>query len=200
MNALAKCWTWIGFAFVPLAIGWAIYLRGGLSDQPPALGVLISRGYAGLLVSLIAGCALIWVLALYVRAARKQGVRTLVPPNTMFEEMDKRHTVISWATLVIFLGALCRARRIQRSVFRKFGPRLERSAAAGHRLLGKPREGASARLPFAALFLDGAAHRVRGARRGHLRVYPVRHRWRSELFRAAALGGRRLLDAGLPAT
>lgn len=108
MNALAKCWTWIGFAFVPFAAGWIIYLRGGLSDQPPPLGVLISRGYAGLLISLVAGCALIWVLALYVRAARKDGLYP-VPPNTMFEEMGKRHKVISWVTLVAFIGALLTA-------------------------------------------------------------------------------------------
>lgn len=109
MYALARCWTWIGSLFVPLAVGWAVYLRGGLSDQPPAMGVLISRGYAGLVISLVAGCALIWVLALYIRAARRQGLRLLIPPNTTFEELDKRNPVISWATLAVAFFVLTAA-------------------------------------------------------------------------------------------
>src|SRR5712671_4157325 len=124
MSALAKCWTWVGCAFVPLAFGWAIYLQGGLADQPPAMGVLISRGYAGLFESLVAGCVLIWLLALYVRAARKQGLRLLIPPNTNFEEMDKRNPAISWATLVIFVAVLVAALIV-------FGTRYSTSAVHG---------------------------------------------------------------------
>jgi hypothetical protein len=101
MKALAKTWTWIGQAFVPLAIGWSVYVRGGLDGPHLEEGVLISRGYWGLLVTLVVGVALSIVAALYIREARRARAQTLVPPNTMLEESD-RNTAISWVTLAVF--------------------------------------------------------------------------------------------------
>jgi hypothetical protein len=77
MLALAKLWTWVGNLFIPLAIGWALYIRGGLADRPPAIGVLVSRAYWGLLVTLITGAALIWALSLYVRLAERTNAPTV---------------------------------------------------------------------------------------------------------------------------
>jgi hypothetical protein len=102
MKALAKTWTWIGQAFVPLAIGWAVYVRGGLDGPHLEEGVLISRGYWGLLVTLAVGAALSIVAALYIRAARRAHAQTLVPPNTMLEETE-RNGVISWVTVAVFV-------------------------------------------------------------------------------------------------
>jgi hypothetical protein len=102
MKALAKSWTWIGQAFVPLAIGWGVYVRGGLDGPHLEEGVLISRGYWGLLVTLAVGAALSIVAVLYIRAARRAHVQTLVPPNTMLEETE-RNAVISWVTVAVFV-------------------------------------------------------------------------------------------------
>jgi hypothetical protein len=102
MKALAKTWTWIGQAFVPLAIGWGVYVRGGLDGPHLEEGVLISRGYWGLLVTLAVGAALSIVAALYIRAARRAHAQTLVPPNTMLEETE-RNAVISWVTVAVFV-------------------------------------------------------------------------------------------------
>jgi hypothetical protein len=101
MKALAKTWTWIGQAFVPLAIGWGVYVRGGLDGPHLEEGVLISRGYWGLLLTLAVGAALSLVAALYIRAARRAHAQILVPPNTMLEETE-RNTFISWITVMVF--------------------------------------------------------------------------------------------------
>jgi|SRR5579871_4706332 len=101
MKALAKTWTWIGQAFVPLAIGWGVYVRGGLDGPHVEEGVLISRGYWGLLLTLAVGAALSLVAALYIRAARRAHAQILVPPNTMLEETE-RNTFISWLTVTAF--------------------------------------------------------------------------------------------------
>src|ERR1700680_1319037 len=100
MLALAKLWTWIGNTFVPLAIAWAFYMRGGLTDRL-ATGVLISRGYWGIVGTLIAGGTLLWTMVLYVRLA-KQNSAILVPPNTVFEDDANRNRVISWGTVLVF--------------------------------------------------------------------------------------------------
>jgi hypothetical protein len=101
MKALAKTWTWIGQAFVPLAIGWGVYVRGGLDGPHLEEGVLISRGYWGLLLTLAVGAALSLVAALYIRAARRAHAQILVPPNSMLEETE-RNTFISWITVMVF--------------------------------------------------------------------------------------------------
>jgi hypothetical protein len=108
MLALAKLWTWIGNTFVPLAIGWAFYMRGGLTNPLP-MGVLISRGYWGIVVTLIAGAGLVWTMALYVRLAKKNGALIVVPPNTAFEDDASRNRVISWGTVVVFAVAVLSA-------------------------------------------------------------------------------------------
>lgn len=101
MKALAKMWTWIGQTFLPLAFGWAVYVRGGLDGPHLEEGVLISRGYWGLLVTLAVGAALAIVAALYVREARRTGAKTLVVPNTIFEEAE-RSALSSWVTVIAF--------------------------------------------------------------------------------------------------
>lgn len=103
MLPLAKLWTWIGTVFVPLAIGWMVYVRGGMSDSVAETGILISRGYWGLLATLIAGSALTWTLLLYVRLAKKSGQRFLVPPNTTFEDSNSRNIIVSSATLIVYI-------------------------------------------------------------------------------------------------
>ena len=52
MEPLAKLWTWTGRSFIPFAVGWAVFVRGGLDSASPSLGALVSRGYWGLLVTL----------------------------------------------------------------------------------------------------------------------------------------------------
>ncbi len=106
MLAFAKLWTWIGNLFIPLAIGWAVYVRGGLTDKPPSTGVLVSRSYWGLLVTLIVGATLIWTLALYVQLAKRKQALILVPPNTTFEDDTARSRIISWGTVVAFALAI----------------------------------------------------------------------------------------------
>lgn len=106
VKPLAKFWTWTGQAFIPLAIGWAVYVRNGFGDKAPPDGVLISRGYWGLLVTLLAGSALVWTCALYVRLAAKRHLRLLAPPNTTFEEGGERNAVISYATACVFALAV----------------------------------------------------------------------------------------------
>ncbi|TCU58366.1 hypothetical protein EDE08_13110 [Bradyrhizobium sp. R2.2-H] len=102
MMPLARLWTWIGNLFIPLAIGWALFVQNGFGDKPPPDGVLISRGYWGLLVSLLAGSALVWTAALYARQAKKARARILVPPNTAFEDAKDRSKVITYGTACIF--------------------------------------------------------------------------------------------------
>jgi hypothetical protein len=104
MLALAKFWTWVGHLFIPFAIGWSVYVRGGLTSAPPPTGVLVSRSYWGLLITLAVGTALIWALALYVREAKRKRASILVPPNTTFEE-DERNQLISWGTIIAFILA-----------------------------------------------------------------------------------------------
>jgi hypothetical protein len=102
MKPLAKLWTWTGQVFVPLAIGWAIYIRNGVGEKAPADGVLISRAYWGLLITLLAAATLASTCALYMRLASKRRARLLVPPNTLFEEGKERNAVISYGTACIF--------------------------------------------------------------------------------------------------
>jgi hypothetical protein len=109
MMPLAKLWSWTGHAFILFAIGWAIFVRGGLSDKALPEGVAISQGYWGLVVALIAANALILALALYVRAGKRAGITSLVPPNTNFEELEDRNLVISWGTVFVFLFAVALA-------------------------------------------------------------------------------------------
>jgi hypothetical protein len=109
MMPLARLWTWIGQIFIPLAIGWAIYIRHGFGEKLPPDGVLISRGYWGLLIALLAGSALVWTCALYIRLARKRRALLLVPPNTAFEDAKDRSGVISYGTACIFALAVLAA-------------------------------------------------------------------------------------------
>ena len=89
MIPLAKLWTWTGQLFIPLAFAWAVYIRNGLDSAPPADGVLVSRAYAGLVLTLAAATVLSWSFALYVRAARQRQAKVLVPPNTTFEDEER---------------------------------------------------------------------------------------------------------------
>lgn len=102
MMPLGRLWTWIGQLFIPFALGWAFYIRGGFGDKLPPDGVLISRGYWGLLATLLAGSALVWVCALYVRMAKKHRNRPLTPPNTAFEGAKDRSPAISYGTTCVF--------------------------------------------------------------------------------------------------
>lgn len=102
MGALAKLWTWTGHSFIPVAVGWAVFARGGLDSAAPSIGVLVSRGYWGLLMTLAAACVLIFAGALYVRAAKRNGLGIVVPPNTTFESGEERSLPISWGTVIIF--------------------------------------------------------------------------------------------------
>jgi hypothetical protein len=106
MLPFARLWTWVGNLFIPLAVGWAVYVRGGLTDKPPSNGVLVSRAYWGLLVTLITAAALTWTLAFYVRLAKRKYALILVPPNTTFEDDAVRSRAISWATLCAFALAV----------------------------------------------------------------------------------------------
>jgi hypothetical protein len=106
MIPLAKLWSWTGHAFILFAIGWAIFVRGGLSDKSLPEGVAISQGYWGLIVALIAANALIWTLALYVRAAKRENAKFLVPFNTNFEDLDDRNLIISWGSVTLFVIAV----------------------------------------------------------------------------------------------
>ncbi|WP_222016059.1 hypothetical protein [Rhizobium leguminosarum] len=73
-----------------------------MATEPPAVGVIISRAYWGLLVTLLVSAALAWTAALYVRLAKAEGASTLVPPNSTFEEPQLRNRFISWATVCVF--------------------------------------------------------------------------------------------------
>jgi hypothetical protein len=101
MLPLAKFWTFAGHLFIPLAMAWAYFVRTG-SDE----GVLVSRGYWGLLVSLLVGIAMISALALHVEAARRTKAAILIPPNTTFEDENNRHSLISWLSLIIFFVSI----------------------------------------------------------------------------------------------
>src|ERR1700730_13478789 len=106
MLPLARLWTWAGNLFIPLAVGWAVYVRGGLTDKPPSNGVLVSRAYWGLLVTLIVAATLTWTLAFYVHLAKRKHAMILVPSNTTFEDDAVRSRIISWATLCAFALAV----------------------------------------------------------------------------------------------
>lgn len=106
MEPLAKLWTWTGHSFIPLAVGWAVFVRGGLDNAPTSIGVLVSRGYWGLLLTLAAACVLIWSCALYVRAAKRKGFGIVTPPNTTFESSEARNPRISWGTIIVFALAV----------------------------------------------------------------------------------------------
>jgi phosphoglycerol transferase MdoB-like AlkP superfamily enzyme len=71
LTPLAKLWSWTGQAFILFAIGWAVFVRGGLSDKSLPEGVAISQGYWALVVALITANVLVWTFGLYVRAARR---------------------------------------------------------------------------------------------------------------------------------
>jgi len=96
MLPLAKFWTWLGNYFLPVAVAWAYFVRNG-----PDEGVKISRGYWGLVVSMVVGTLLILALTLYIREARKAKA-TIVPPNTTFETESDRNLVISWGSVVTY--------------------------------------------------------------------------------------------------
>src|SRR5947209_2189872 len=98
MMPLARLWTWTGQLFIPLALGWAVYVRNGLDTTAASEGVIVSRAYAGLLLTLACGAVLCWAFALYVHAAKQRGAHTLVPPNTTFENKKERNRALSWAT------------------------------------------------------------------------------------------------------
>jgi hypothetical protein len=102
MEPLAKLWTWAGHTFIPLAVGWAVFVRGGLDGATAAPGAFISRAYWGLLVTFAAAGVLVWAFALYARAAKQTGSGTVIPPNTTFERNEARSPLITWATVVVF--------------------------------------------------------------------------------------------------
>lgn len=102
MEPLAKLWTRAGHSFIPIAIGWAVFARGGLDGTSTSTGVLITRGYWGLLVTLWAASLLVWIFGLYVREARQAGEAILAPPNTAFETRSSRNLLISWGTVTVF--------------------------------------------------------------------------------------------------
>lgn len=106
MNPLAKLWTWTGHAFVPVAVGWAVYVRGGLDNAVSPEGALISRGYWGLLLTLAVAALLAWTCALYVRAAKRRHDGATVPPNTTFEDEGTRNPLVSWGTAAVFVLAV----------------------------------------------------------------------------------------------
>jgi hypothetical protein len=93
-----------------VAIGWAFFVRGGLDTAPAPLGALVSRGYWGLLLSLAVASLMVWVCALYVRAARTEGHAVTPPPNTTFETKDGRSMLMTWGSTIVFaltfLGAI----------------------------------------------------------------------------------------------
>ncbi len=101
MLPLAKFWTFAGQWFIPLTVAWAYFVRTG-SDE----GVLVSRGYWGLLVSLLMGTAMMSALALYVSAAKRANMPLTIPPNTAFEDDANRHPMISRLTVVVFCAAI----------------------------------------------------------------------------------------------
>jgi hypothetical protein len=101
MLPLAKFWTVTGSWFIPLAMAWAYFVRTG-SDE----GVLVSRGYWGLLISLLVATSLLTALALYIKEARRSNSPILVPPNTSFEDDENRHRLISWMTVLVFILAI----------------------------------------------------------------------------------------------
>jgi hypothetical protein len=103
MIPLAKFWTWLGQYFVPIAIAWGYFVRSGADE-----GVKISRGYWGLVVSLLVGAVLAATFAMYARRAR--AARTIiVPPNTTFEGENDRNLILSWGTAVVFIVAVITA-------------------------------------------------------------------------------------------
>jgi hypothetical protein len=111
------------------AIGWTVFVRGGLSDKSIPEGVAISQGYWGLVVTLIAANALVWSFGLYVRAARREESKILVPPNTNFEELSDRSLIISWGTIVVFTISIALALgvfsvRYSDSVLHRWGEKL----------------------------------------------------------------------------
>jgi hypothetical protein len=96
MIPLAKFWTWLGQYFVPIAIAWGYFVRNGADE-----GVKISRGYWGLIMSLLVGAVLIATFALYARRARVARTQ-IVPPNMTFESEADRNLVLSWGTVAVF--------------------------------------------------------------------------------------------------
>ena len=103
MTAISRLWTWIGYAFIPTAIAWIYIVRNG-ADQPiPADGVIISRAYWGLAISLLAGAALAWTYGLYLREARADKAAPPVPANTSLESEGQRNPVVSWGTVIFFI-------------------------------------------------------------------------------------------------
>jgi hypothetical protein len=102
---LAKVWTWTGSAFLTLVIGWAFYVNG-VGEPSPAAGLRISRAYAGLVVTLLAGSTLAWSFALYVSQAHARGLNIKIPPNTLFEDKTERNTIVSRATIIVFAVAI----------------------------------------------------------------------------------------------
>lgn len=97
MLPLARFWTWVGHSFIPLAVGWAYFVRNG-----PDEGVLITRGYFGWALTLLVGAALTFALGRYISLAKSRHLAGLIPPNTTFEKTNNRNRIISWVTLVVF--------------------------------------------------------------------------------------------------
>ncbi|RXH21195.1 hypothetical protein XH94_38085 [Bradyrhizobium zhanjiangense] len=97
MLPLARFWTWVGHSFIPLAVGWAYFVRNG-----PDEGVLITRGYFGWALTLLVGAALTFALGRYISLAKARHLAIFIPPNTTFEATNNRNRMISWVTLVAF--------------------------------------------------------------------------------------------------
>jgi hypothetical protein len=106
MTPLAKFWTFTGNIFIPLAIGWVLFVRNAFGDKIPADGVLISRGYLGLLITLIAANLLLRTFTIYVELAKRWGEKSLVPYNSTFEDAKERNTFISYGTIFVFFFSI----------------------------------------------------------------------------------------------
>ena len=101
LRPLAILWTSAGSFFVPAAISWAFFALNGLGGQSATEGARIGRSFFGLIGALLAGSLLVWTAALYVRKAKEQRCRLLVPPNILFED-SARSPLISWGTVWVF--------------------------------------------------------------------------------------------------
>lgn len=105
MVVLAKLWTFIGQIYIPIALVWGFFVRGGTPGHFER-SVLISWGYWGLLFALAVGATLVFIAALYVQKARRRGDGISVPPNTMFGPEAARNRYVVWGTAIFFVLSL----------------------------------------------------------------------------------------------